>query len=214
VQDHATGSERGLLAWASQEPPAQGEPASVASGGLAVAQQRPKWFRHMWRIAGGSLAVVAIVMLVLVLSGVFSRTETTPIGATVHVTHTDDFIHRSADITVNSIEVASDNSLCADGATNTLGYWVVVNVTVTNTSNERFPMNPGGFNVEDVNGDEAKKTYEADDCFDADSMMGIIVDGGESKDIRLAIDTNVSQGILTYDPVIQDRPVSWAFPSD
>ena len=37
---------------------------------------------------------------------------------------------------------------------------------------------------------------------------------GVTEDVRLVLDSNLAEGTLTYAHVIQDRSVSWSFPSE
>ena len=210
----ASPERRGLAGWAIPAPPVDGsEPLQPVRSTLNEPPRR-RSRRSTWWLGGGLVATAAVIALVLALTGVFSGTERTRIGATVHVVDKNDYIDRAADIVMNSVKVASDGSLCDIPTANTLGYWLVVDMTVTNTSDERYPMNPGGFEVKDSEGNDAKIVMNTpDDCFPADNHLGAFIAPGDTQEVRLAIDTNSPSGTLIYDPVVQDHPVSWAYPN-
>jgi hypothetical protein len=203
---------RGLLGWAA-DAPAVAAPEDGAESGLPDAQVRSRRRSRKWIYAGvGACLLVAVpaVAIPVALSG----PSLTPVGATVRSQHTSEFWSRSADITVNSLQVADDDSLCTSSGTDpTHGFWLVVDLTVTNTSNEAFPMNNGGFSVFDEDGADVDPDFEPNDCVaDSSTMIGEDVRPGATERIRLAFDVSAASGVLTYEPVVADRAISWAFP--
>lgn len=209
---------RGLVGWLTERdtetvpaPVLEAESAGVVEegvrGGRLSVMRRFRW----WILAGvGALVVAVPAVLVPLLSG----PDLTPVGATVHTQHTGDYKYRSADIRVNSLQVSDDASLCTSARpAPTRGFWLIVDLTVTNTGADEFPISNGSFDIVDADGNDIDLNGEINNC-SRDSSRGLprYVAPGERGRFRLAFDVPATEGVITYDPEIAEHTISWAFP--